>query len=389
MSAQSHGRSEEHANNGPYGILHRTALPPAPSAVSANEDSTTSEYVVQGEQDRNGRPKRKRISPQQLEALLELFQQTDTPSYEQRERVAARLGMSNREVQVWFQNRRAKERNAKQKQQLLEHRERLERVERSGQDQDATPTQPTESTFSTPHTYSSPLHIPVDALPSGFDGSRRRSLSTSALEHTHATPSDVAYRHSHNLPNAEACHTQPFGPMRPRFNRYHTMLPQYSFGRPSSARSDIQPHSRSPPARLGQLEQDTARRSPRQGEMVLPLPTPRYRYGHSPTSSFNARPSSSSASVTIADRRENRLPPIRMLLDMADSAAAEFSPSLSGVPSSSHSCGLYSPFSDLHLNTPGSEDGRQTEYFSSRDTHVSRDERATPSTEYTFGRTFR
>lgn len=100
MSAQSHGRSEEHANNGPYGILHRTALPPAPSAVSANEDSTTSEYVVQGEQDRNGRPKRKRISPQQLEALLELFQQTDTPSYEQRERVAARLGMSNREVQV-------------------------------------------------------------------------------------------------------------------------------------------------------------------------------------------------------------------------------------------------------------------------------------------------
>lgn len=61
-----------------------------------------------------------------------------------------------------------------------------------------------------------------------------------------------------------------------------------------------------------------------------------------------------------------------MLLDIADNAAADFSPALSGVPSSSHSCGLYSPFSDLQLHTPGSEDGRQTEYFSARDIHAGR-----------------
>lgn len=52
------------------------------------------------EADKSGRPKRKRIAPQQLETLLHLFQQTDTPSYEQREKVAGQLGMSNREVQV-------------------------------------------------------------------------------------------------------------------------------------------------------------------------------------------------------------------------------------------------------------------------------------------------
>ena len=46
------------------------------------------------------RPKRKRIDPEQLEVLLGLFAQTDTPSYELRDRIAAQLNMSNREVQV-------------------------------------------------------------------------------------------------------------------------------------------------------------------------------------------------------------------------------------------------------------------------------------------------
>ncbi|KAH8921714.1 homeobox-domain-containing protein, partial [Atractiella rhizophila] len=54
------------------------------------------------------KPKRKRITPEQLEVLTELFEQTDTPSFEIRESLAGRLSMTNREVQVWFQNRRAK-----------------------------------------------------------------------------------------------------------------------------------------------------------------------------------------------------------------------------------------------------------------------------------------
>jgi hypothetical protein len=44
--------------------------------------------------------KRKRISPEQLKALLDVFQQTDTPSSELREKLAEDLNMSKREVQV-------------------------------------------------------------------------------------------------------------------------------------------------------------------------------------------------------------------------------------------------------------------------------------------------
>lgn len=46
------------------------------------------------------KPKRKRISPEQLDALTALFEQTDSPSFDVRERLGAQLNMSNREVQV-------------------------------------------------------------------------------------------------------------------------------------------------------------------------------------------------------------------------------------------------------------------------------------------------
>ncbi|ORX60236.1 Homeodomain-like protein [Hesseltinella vesiculosa] len=55
-----------------------------------------------------GRSKRKRISPDQYQVLTECFQHTDTPNYELREKLSKELNMTNREVQVWFQNRRAK-----------------------------------------------------------------------------------------------------------------------------------------------------------------------------------------------------------------------------------------------------------------------------------------
>ncbi|KAK9763090.1 hypothetical protein K7432_010562 [Basidiobolus ranarum] len=57
--------------------------------------------------------KRKRITPEQLKELLAMFEQTDTPSFEVRESLSKKLNMTNREIQVWFQNRRAKVNRAK------------------------------------------------------------------------------------------------------------------------------------------------------------------------------------------------------------------------------------------------------------------------------------
>lgn len=94
---QFHSRDDD---NGPRDIRQRTSLPLAPGDANPIDELAIPDNATHAEQDRNGRPKRKRITPHQLESLLDLFQQTDTPSYEQRERLASRLGMSNREVQV-------------------------------------------------------------------------------------------------------------------------------------------------------------------------------------------------------------------------------------------------------------------------------------------------
>ncbi|KAJ1820818.1 hypothetical protein LPJ75_000857 [Coemansia sp. RSA 2598] len=52
--------------------------------------------------------KRKRITPEQLKELTSIFEKTDTPTHDIREELSKKLNMTNREVQVWFQNRRAK-----------------------------------------------------------------------------------------------------------------------------------------------------------------------------------------------------------------------------------------------------------------------------------------
>ncbi|RKP37132.1 homeobox domain-containing protein, partial [Dimargaris cristalligena] len=51
---------------------------------------------------------RRKVSDEQLVLLVEVFDQTDTPNHEIRENLSKKLGMTNRDVQVWFQNRRAK-----------------------------------------------------------------------------------------------------------------------------------------------------------------------------------------------------------------------------------------------------------------------------------------
>ncbi|KAJ1915208.1 hypothetical protein H4219_004438 [Mycoemilia scoparia] len=61
--------------------------------------------------------KRKRITPEQLEKLLAVFKETDTPTHDIREGLSKELNMTNREIQVWFQNRRAKVNRERQEEQ--------------------------------------------------------------------------------------------------------------------------------------------------------------------------------------------------------------------------------------------------------------------------------
>ncbi|CEP14928.1 hypothetical protein [Parasitella parasitica] len=86
------------------------------SSIKSGSASPTLSFQQQHEQEQHAtsnqsqltKAKRKRISPAQYDRLMEIFDQTDTPSSEIRENVAIELNMTKREVQVWFQNRRAK-----------------------------------------------------------------------------------------------------------------------------------------------------------------------------------------------------------------------------------------------------------------------------------------
>ncbi|GAA5965629.1 hypothetical protein JCM8115_005458 [Rhodotorula mucilaginosa] len=64
--------------------------------------------AASGDGSRDRRSKRKRTTTSQLDILVASFVQSDSPSYETREDLASRCDMTLREVQVWFQNRRAK-----------------------------------------------------------------------------------------------------------------------------------------------------------------------------------------------------------------------------------------------------------------------------------------
>merc|ERR1719231_1164219 len=52
------------------------------------------------------RPKRCKISREQLAVLISSFDEEPLPNFDQRQALAKLLGMTPRSVQIWFQNRR-------------------------------------------------------------------------------------------------------------------------------------------------------------------------------------------------------------------------------------------------------------------------------------------
>ncbi|KAK4058041.1 hypothetical protein OIO90_000780 [Microbotryomycetes sp. JL221] len=100
VRTHSHGSSSSHAPGfHPYSTSPRTTSSPKKQLLFVNAGTVDPALA---------KPKRKRINPDQLQHLVALFDETDSPNFEQRERVARLTSMTNREVQIWFQNRRAK-----------------------------------------------------------------------------------------------------------------------------------------------------------------------------------------------------------------------------------------------------------------------------------------
>ncbi|KAI7902482.1 homeobox domain-containing protein, partial [Cokeromyces recurvatus] len=63
--------------------------------------------------------KRTRATPEQLEILEKTFTINPSPNNRIREQLSHELGMSERSIQIWFQNRRAKVKNEAKKNTLL------------------------------------------------------------------------------------------------------------------------------------------------------------------------------------------------------------------------------------------------------------------------------
>jgi len=99
----------------PEGVLSGLQAPASPSNSSSSNSSSdtiplqhhdlSAEASGSPEQNQN-RPKRCKISREQLAILIKSFDDEPLPNFDQRQGLAKMLGMTPRSVQIWFQNRR-------------------------------------------------------------------------------------------------------------------------------------------------------------------------------------------------------------------------------------------------------------------------------------------
>ncbi|KAL6041474.1 SH3 and multiple ankyrin repeat domains protein 1-like isoform X2 [Balamuthia mandrillaris] len=96
-----------------HGIPH--LAPGASSPASSSPSSSIISAVSKSKKGDGGKRKRQRTTPEQLEVLEKEFSISPTPAREVRHRLSLELMMTPRQVQVWFQNKRAKEKKIARK----------------------------------------------------------------------------------------------------------------------------------------------------------------------------------------------------------------------------------------------------------------------------------
>ncbi|KAJ1736591.1 Short stature homeobox protein 2 [Coemansia sp. Benny D160-2] len=90
----------------------------ATTTAATKEDSSMQSSKASS---KTGNRKRARATSEQVTVLESVFMVNRSPASRVREDLAARLGMAPRQVQVWFQNRRAKEKTQQRNPRGLQH----------------------------------------------------------------------------------------------------------------------------------------------------------------------------------------------------------------------------------------------------------------------------
>ncbi|GAA5987691.1 hypothetical protein JCM5350_008071 [Sporobolomyces pararoseus] len=100
----------QQAENAVPSTSNGSILPPLPPALPTSQDLERTGHNSVGTAENPLIPKRRRrTSPTELAILEEEYQRNQRPDQPERAKIAQRLGMTNRAIQVWYQNRRQKD----------------------------------------------------------------------------------------------------------------------------------------------------------------------------------------------------------------------------------------------------------------------------------------
>ena len=136
--------------------------------------------------------KRHRTDVNQLKRLEEVYQYDSNPNQELRVELAKESGMSTRQIQVWFQNRRAKTRRDAARMQLKASSK--EAPEGSSAEPAAATEEPASTTTSAPPTQSKPPKEPKKRGPKG-------KRNAQAHHHHHHHHHHHKHKHGHTHDN--------------------------------------------------------------------------------------------------------------------------------------------------------------------------------------------